>query len=211
MRELFKDKQPGDTLGAGHINKLNKIARIVANQNPGAFTYGTEYGHAGPTPYVQRVVIVTGVPESASSNSSSQSSGSTIDPDNGLVYKCKYRYYDPTVEDEEDRWKTDDDAGEFDLDAESVEIDLSKNDVLCAWWDPQRGAFIPLKSEGGGSLDRGSTTTSDCCGDCVKAGSIQDCAVVGEAANQYSFPTPNDLPTEHFGASIILTHYEDCI
>lgn len=193
MHEIFKDKSPGDTLGAPHINKLNRVGRIVASQNHGAFMLGNESTTAGPVPFVQRLVIV-----------------SQDDTDTDGIYQCRLRYYDTNEMNEQNRWKTDSEAGEYYLDANSLGISLDIDDVLVAYWDPQRGAYIPMKSEIGSNEILGTVDNCEC-GGCVGSGAITDCAVIDEATNSYRLPMIEQKYIDEFGDFVILVWETGCV
>lgn len=188
---IFNDKQPGDTLGAKHINKLNAAARIVAAQNPGAFLSGNEYGIVGPIPFVQRVVEVTG-------------------SDSGGIYRCRPRYYDISESEENDRWKTDTSDNEYFLDGNATNETFEIRDILPAYWDPQRDAYIPIKSEFSVIADDVVDIGLCECGGCVESGSITDCAAIGEALNSYRVNMPNADYREAFGNFVVLEWSTGC-
>ena len=123
---VFTDKEPGDSLGAAHVNKLNAAARVVVSRFPGAFANGSEYGSTGLVPFTQRFVeVITDV---------------TADPN---VLGCKIRYYDDVTDPDNPIWMTDNDDNELDLDVSQIGVELFYQDVIQAYWDPQRNAFIP--------------------------------------------------------------------
>jgi hypothetical protein len=64
-------------------------------------------------------------------------------------YKVKLRYYDSTESVVADRWKTDD--AEYEMDASDLDMSISVGDKVVAWWNSQRGSFIPCGGGGGGS------------------------------------------------------------
>jgi len=199
MPEIFKDKKPGDTLGAAHINKLNKAGRIATDLRPGAYQSGNMHGSMGPVPFIQRLVIVTSIPLF-----------DDLEETNHPLYLCRPRYFDPTQEVGE-RWTTDTVDNEYDLDATSVEIELEVGDILSAWWDPQRGAYIPLKST---TIPEGTSVagvSNNCsCGDCVDSGTVTACTAIGEAPLYFRIPMTHFLLSPHFGTEVILTHVSSC-
>jgi len=123
---VLKDKEPGDSLGAAHVNKLNQAARVVMHKFPGAFSSGNESGQASPIPFTQMWVEVT---------------RDVAHPDTPFVYKGRRRYYSQT----DQVWRTDDDANQYDIDVAQIGIELFFEDVIQCYWDPQRGAFIPTQ------------------------------------------------------------------
>jgi hypothetical protein len=125
--DTFETKKSGDPLKATEWNEATK--RIV--QLEGGFQIGSNLGTAGKTvvgntPHYQRVVEVTG------------------DGDSDGMYKCSYRYYAPGDSGATDDWVTAD--GECDLDARALDITLSEGDKIVAYYDRQRGAFVPCAS-----------------------------------------------------------------
>lgn len=167
MREEFKDFQEGDVLGANHSNKWNKIARIVAGQQPGAFQTGNENGTTGLLPYVQRVVTVVAEEESsdsfsssslssfssvssssksASESESSSKSSSSSSSVSGPIFGPEEYEVRPMYWDEDNNvWRVNYDEGPYDLDISVYgEAALALvGDVLVAFYDPQRDAFVP--------------------------------------------------------------------
>lgn len=122
-REIFRDWKPGERLTAEHINLLNEAARLIMSIHPTAFSHGHHGSRVGLEPFQQRVVIVTD------------------DTDQSAV-KVKYRYYASSGE----VWETDNDAGEYLLDAESVGTYAFDDEVFNAYWDPQAQRFLPVDS-----------------------------------------------------------------
>lgn len=133
MRETFPHKSKGDTLSADHINRLSDVARRLASGQTGSYLYGNDQQLAGPIPFIQRLMIVTEVPFDAAYEGCN---------DDTTLYKVKPRYYDHDAAE----WKTDDDSEDVCLDADAVGLIYQVNDVVTAWYDPQRGAYIPLSS-----------------------------------------------------------------
>jgi len=157
MREIFPDKRAGDFLSHEHVNDINSVVRPIASRGGSPYAI-TRDGSSSPLPpHIQRVVVITAEGselESSSSNSSeslssSRSSESSI-LDDEVLFECRFRYYDHAARE----WYTDDEAEPHDLDAGSVNATtLQVGDVLTAYWDSQRGAFIPILTGAGGLCD----------------------------------------------------------
>lgn len=131
MRETFPHKSKGDTLSADHINRLSDVARRLASGQTGSYLYGNDQQLAGPIPFIQRLMIVTEVPFP------DEYDGCDGNDD---AYKCKPIYYDHDTKE----WKTNDDAEDSCLDADVLGAIFQTGQKLTAWYDPQRGAYIPL-------------------------------------------------------------------
>lgn len=168
-REIFPDVQKGDKLGASHVNNLNQVARRISGMGGGSFTASSSGQTANQAPFMQRVVKITRVrfepsdeddesndssgessnssfsSSSSASTSSSVSSSTTISSDLRRYYDVQPMYYDFS-----DRtWKPNTDEGEFELDASAFEGVFEVDDVVEAWWDQQREAYISRPSIGG--------------------------------------------------------------
>ncbi len=156
-RKTYPIKQPGDILGAGHVNALSAAAKLTDNQ-PGSFTYGTDNAIDVQAPFYQRAVIVVqiGEPLVSSSSSSSSKSSSSISSSSGLdvplrrsdLVLVRPLYYDSTA----DRWKTDDEEGPYELDIGVLGLSVDVDEILTAYWDPQRDAFVPVSGVGGAGV-----------------------------------------------------------
>lgn len=136
----FPKKKPGDGLSAEHVNALSEVAHSQAYPNMGSFSHGTGKGTANLPPFVQRVVVVTDI---------------EFDGDEDL-YSIQMRYWN----EDDGVWDTDTELdGEYPLDPLNLSVEVG--DVLSAYWDPQRDAFIPLigkfedASNGGGDPSTG--------------------------------------------------------
>jgi len=159
MAEPFPDKKPGDQLSAEHVNNLNRAGRWVRDRAGSSFLSMAGGHPLAPSPHNQRIVIVVGIQieeesdhsssssssdsassaSSASSGSFSSSEGSDGWDCEGASYQVRMRYYDT----DDNEWKTNADDESFCMDASEFGDPFSVGDVLVAWWDPQRGAFVP--------------------------------------------------------------------
>lgn len=128
-REIFPDKEPGDNLSAEHINKLNRVGRTVSGMPPGSFQFGKEGVSAGAPPFILHPVVVTGVPYGDEAVSCNE------DED---LYRVRPRYWTGS------EWAENDDVLEFCLDADYWDAVYGLEEIITAWWNPQREAFIPL-------------------------------------------------------------------
>jgi hypothetical protein len=125
------EKKPGDGLEAEHVNDLSDAARaFLGSRSGGNLTKhqgGTFMGFSGPPPWKQFNIEVTAEPENH--------------PDAGGLYLGKIRFWDePNGE-----WKTGND--EYLLDATDSKLALWVGSRLTAYWDKQRGAFVPASHE----------------------------------------------------------------
>lgn len=123
MREEFKKKKAGDTLGARTINKLTAVARRVSTSQSGSDTYGRENTTVGETPWQQIIVEIK----------SEQSGG---------LHQATPLYYNPGS----GEWEEYAEANQIDVDPSPFDAELHIGDRLSGWWHAQRGAFIPFKS-----------------------------------------------------------------
>lgn len=138
----FNEKDPFP--GATHINVLSDAAERMAEQR------GHGYG-VGPNnlpPFNQRTFVVTA--EGCDGNAS--------------LFTIKPRYWSS------DAWASDSDNQGECLDPTDVGINLAVGDVLTAFWDDQRGAWIPINVVTG-NQDAGSSP-SGCCGTMQNAGPV---------------------------------------
>jgi len=169
MRKTFPDFIEGDILGATHANKWNDVGRTVTDLRSNSYQMGDGSGTTGLIPYIQRIVIV--VPEeeesdsfsssslssfssasskssvsdeslsdqsSASSSESSSVSGALIPTQ---VYEVRSLFFDS----DDQVWRTNYDDGPYDLDI-SIHGEAAivlNGDILVAYFDPQRDAFVP--------------------------------------------------------------------
>ena len=163
MREVFPRKTRGQPLTAKHINDLSRAARAVGTPMPGSYMMSTVGANAAFPPFAQRTFVVLDAPEevsdessssssSTSSSSSSQSRSSSssngdynFEPRPSIIYKIKPLYYDHTAE----QWKLDTDHNFLDMDAGGVDQTFTEGDVVIAFWDEQRDAWIPIRTTGG--------------------------------------------------------------
>lgn len=141
MREVLPDKSPGDPLSAQHVNILSDGARAALDQNPESYRIGKQGRTTNPPPFTQSMVVVVEIDDVSdeSSSSSSTSSGSEF-RDIGTIYDVRRLYYDHLVD---SKWKENDEDGPWELDTTGFNLLLTIGDIIPAWYDPQRGAFVP--------------------------------------------------------------------
>ncbi len=131
MSNDFPDKKKGEILGARHVNNLNKAARRALGLNPGSNLYGQGVSRSAPPGHVQRTLIITAVndPEDP-------------DPDwecGEALYEVMCRWYNH----DDEVWETNEDEGPYCFDpSEFLSDDLSVDDVVPGWWDPERKMFV---------------------------------------------------------------------
>lgn len=128
MREVFPEKQPGERLSAGHINKLSDVCRRVSTGMSGSYTSGRDNAITPNPPFVQSQVIIN-----------------TIVDINAGLYTVFLRYYS-TLEDA-NTWLTNEDT-EYNLDASELGTEFVEGDKLVAFWNPQRGQYTPAGATG---------------------------------------------------------------
>lgn len=127
MRETFRHKKRGDHLFHQEVNRLFDSAQRAVLRRPGSNVlshYGVE---ATFDPWHQSIAEI------------SEALGAGL-------YRCKLRYYDADA----GAWASQDD--EWDLDAHDLGLSFSVGDRVPAFWDDQRGAFIPTASHAVGGL-----------------------------------------------------------
>ncbi len=135
-RETFPDKQEGDILGAGHVNKLNRVARDFTSMFGGGFGFTKEGQQANLPPFIEMPIEVITL---------------SCDGDDDLV-EIRPLYYDF----DDSKWKRNDEAGPYCLDPTvygdtstdppSGILDLVIGDRLAAFWDVQRFMFLPINA-----------------------------------------------------------------
>lgn len=129
MRESFPHKDAGDSLSAQHINKLGSVGARVSRFQGGAHVHvrHTEsvLGVAIPPPFVQVLLEVSSVTDRAKG-----------------LFKGRRRYYS----DGDEEWYTasEDDDGEWPIDCQGLDVLVSVGRLVVAYWDSQRGAFVPI-------------------------------------------------------------------
>lgn len=125
MKERFPKKRAGDTLSARDVNKLGDVARRFARFSPGGHQTGRHGDSFVSTssfaPHRQYIFEVSEV----------------VSASKGLC-KGKARWY--SHRDEE--WKSK--GKEWRLDAAGTGMSPAVGDKLVAWWDEQRGMFVPI-------------------------------------------------------------------
>lgn len=128
MLPPFPRKKEGDRLGAGHLNSLSAAAEQYLASAVGGFQLGTNKGTSGLPPWSQASFEITAL-----------GCDDETDPD---VYTIKPYYFDPDTE----TWTLDDDHLGFCLDDRLVQTGYEVGDVVQAYFNSQRGAFVPLSS-----------------------------------------------------------------
>lgn len=174
MMDSFPTKKKGDDLEAELINKLTKVARIVSGRGPASFVGSIGGVPIGEAPFIQRVIeVVTG--KDTSTN----------------LYQCRTRYYDFT----NNRWVTDSTSNTYDLDMTALGQTASVGQILVAYWDPQRNAFIGIESVGTTTVTSGPASGCNLF-DCLDpSGSNLDpyCHTCTCTANPWVLIIPNSL------------------
>ena len=140
MRETFPHKNKGDSLEASHVNDLSNIAR-----------------RTGTPPTHSNVTNLRGVsaPLSAWTQASVKITNLNIggdDTDTSGLYLCRVRVFDGT------NWV----FSEIDyiLDANSIGCSFAVDDITTAYWQQQRGAWLPIVcDEANPFLEGGSEQT----------------------------------------------------
>ena len=153
MREIFPQKRKGDSLGAGHVNRLSDVATRFSRSRPGTNQYGRHsdggFYSASLSPGLQLPLIVSAL-------STTAVTGVTDANDSGY-YLVKQRYYNFDT----NAWVTDD-SGQWVLDATegSGEL-LAVGDKVTGFWTDQRGAFLLTAGGSGGSAVHFGQLTGD--------------------------------------------------
>ena len=137
MFEQIPKKGLGSPLHHQDVNVLGDVAKrssnITSSSNLNKFLSKTFSNVLGMPPWFMAVVEITDdAPYEYSSGDS--------------IYFCKLRYYQHTSTSALGTWKNQD--KEWLLDAKGIDASLNVGDHLSAWWDEQRGAFIPCFSGG---------------------------------------------------------------
>lgn len=126
MRELFPtNKKRGDSFGAGHLNGLSSVANRVGQIRPGGFMRGRHSDSIlsldTPPPFDQVLLEIT--------------------TDNGDgTYEGKTRYWEEVIS----NWKTNENEDGWPIDANAMNFGFGISDTIIAYWDEQRGMFIPV-------------------------------------------------------------------
>jgi hypothetical protein len=137
MREVLPRKQAGDTLSARHVNMLSDS--VVGRGLDGSTGVGAPSFHSGNSVHT--------APQSKGSLFRLVVSNSKInddDADDSGLYLGQLRWYSHDGEE----WKTDDeDQGQtWEIDARDVCPLLAVGEIICCYWDAQRGMFVPIES-----------------------------------------------------------------
>lgn len=185
-REIFPEVHQGDRLGARHVNDLSQVARNVSGRGGGSFLSTSGGQPANQSPFIQRVVKIIRIrfepsddddesSESSFSSSSSISTSSSISSSSISSSASLRRYYtiQPMYyEFSSGTWQLNADEGTFDLDASAFPGAFNVGDVVEAWWDPQREAYISKPS---------SVSSND--GGCESQNAIIDIILPGRPIN----------------------------
>jgi len=142
MHPDLPKKSSGDALSANHVNKLSEAAESALRFVPGGGLHGAPEQVVAPAPFVQRVMEVVsgtcdweGDPAFADQYSNDQ------------IYQIRPKFYESTL----GRWVINEEEGPYCLDASAVNQIYAVGSTLVAYYDPQRGAFIPVVSGSSGS------------------------------------------------------------
>ncbi len=137
MSEKFPTKKPGDSLEAQHVNDLSGEARSVAGFSVSgglSMSRGKNFiSIHGPPRWKQYVFEISNLKVNDD------------DTDDSGMYLGKVRYFEFSETKYTGEWKTDDEQ-EWELDASGLGVSFSVGDKLVAWWDAQRGMFVPCFS-----------------------------------------------------------------
>jgi len=126
MREKFPYKRPGQVLSARHVNRLSKVAERFAEFRGGSHL-DVSHNEDGvsinaPPPWKQRLLKITQMPQGSEG-----------------FYRAQEGYYDY----QEQTWKVRTDTT-WKVDSVIMGNQLQVGDVVVAYWDRQRGAWIPI-------------------------------------------------------------------
>jgi len=141
-KELFPDKSEGDVLGASHVNKLNRAARAVTSALGTSFVMGHGPGESPFPPFIQIPIEVI---------------AESCDGDTDLV-EIRPLYYDS----DSATWKLNDKSGPYCLDPSVFDLSFSTGDQLVAFWNSQRGMFLPLNPGSGCDTIHFTIISADC-------------------------------------------------
>lgn len=138
---ILPDKKEHDRLGAGHVNTLNRAARMVLAKNIGGYGFGGPEGSfSGVPPFVQQQCQIVALGFNTTDDSG-DSSGSPLQED---LYTIRFYYWDQ----DSLSWKVDYRGEGYLLDDKLQQSNYSVGDKVTAYWDAQRNAFCPIKSGG---------------------------------------------------------------
>lgn len=120
MRQLYPKWNRGDEILHGDLNRLSQGVEFLGSRRPGSNVMKQQHGtNVMLPPWVESIVEITEVP--------------TADG----IYRCKLRYYSFL----NNSWASQ--TKEWRLDASEMGAGLSLGDRVVAFWDDQRGTFIP--------------------------------------------------------------------
>jgi hypothetical protein len=139
---LPENKEEKQRLGAGHLNEMSRVLNIVGAQHVGAYGFGNEKGAqaASPPAEIRRVEVTF----------------DAFDGDEDMR-TIELMYYDTATS----TWEKDAQQGPWPLDP--LDLDAAVGDDFIAYFDIQRGAYLPVGGAGGGGDLIGFTITSvDC-------------------------------------------------
>jgi len=130
MRENISPKKKGDSLAASEINTLADLASRAGRFRVGTYLSSKHSGSymslSNKYPFDCTVLIITNTKIYAS------------DTDNSGLYLGKTRYYSY----EQEAWATDE--AEWVIDARDTGTTYAVDNKLTAYWDEQRGTFVPV-------------------------------------------------------------------
>ncbi len=135
-RERFPRKKGGDDLSAGHVNRLGRVCERVARRLPGGGTGIQTDSFDSQSPFAKWEQFTFEITNTQINSSDGADSG---------LYLGRIRTY----EFDDENWEIDDDENEYEIDATSLDTTnlgakFSVGDKVVAYWDPQRGMFVPV-------------------------------------------------------------------
>lgn len=171
MRESYPRYNKGNRIRASTLNTITRVLKgMSVPQEPNDTPFlqrvvivlekklepsddddydGTSDGYGNPDDYDESS-FSSSSRSSAESSSQSSSSRSEIDVDTAEWPIVAYYWVKPLYYDHTDRtWKIED-VNSCELDVAPFGIDLEVNDVLVAYWDPLRSAYVGIPGSGSG-------------------------------------------------------------
>jgi len=126
--DRFPVKNPGDSLEATHVNDLSDAARQITGLTVGGniskHQSGTSLSLSAGSPWYQYTFEITG----------------NVNEEEDGYYKGKTRWWDSA----EEEWKNND--TEYQIDTTDSVVSCGVGDKIVAYWDKQRGMFLPCSS-----------------------------------------------------------------
>lgn len=147
---LPSDKKVGSLLSASEYNRLVTMVNQLAAARPGSWTAGLQAGALGGTanlpPWKQHIVEIV-----SPSAQTWQQAGEEQDSSEVKVYEVALRYFNPDncQWEKVEKWEDGGEGGasytgvRYYLDASEFGGVPAQGDKLAAWWDSQRGMFVP--------------------------------------------------------------------